>query len=77
MTLSQLKQAIARVQPYREGSLANALSSSAGWAVADAWRAAFDWHAQEKWIAARQSEWNAEMDSEYEEGMRLIGEKLR
>jgi hypothetical protein len=77
MTLSQLKRAIEKVQPYRQGSLADALSSSAGWAVADAWRAASDWQSQERWLELRKSEWSAEMDSEYEEGMRLIAEKLR
>jgi hypothetical protein len=74
MTLSQLKRAIEKVQPYRQGSLAAALSTSAGWAVADAWRAAFDWHAA---LGNRHGGNLAKGLDELEEGMRLIREKLR
>lgn len=70
-TLADLKAAIARVEEYRAMPLLDQLKRNAGFSAAEtnAWRTAFEWLHEDVDRCCNRAE--------YEEGMRLIREKLR
>jgi hypothetical protein len=72
-TLDDLKRAIDR---YQVAIAKESIGIELQWrACALTWRAAFEW--RHKWADLRDSAMSESMQREYEEGMRLIREKLR
>lgn len=72
--LTDLKHAIEKVERYKQAPLNEALHNAVGWCAAerDAWRAAFDWLR-----SMVESPIGDGSVLEYDEGMKLIRERLR